>query len=318
MMTRNLDRILLVSALLLAAMPVPSADAQGGFTAAYLYNLSNFTGTIPFTWVRVVVDEARNEVYVADGGSVHIFNDSGMEVYRFGEDDERLGRLHDVAALENGDLLVLSYTNISSAPEIVRCDYRGEPKERLILTGFPEGWAGFRPTRMVLRGEMLYLADLSAMKVAVMDADGALRSRIDLAAALKMDGQQVADSGLGGFDADGDENLYFTLPTQFKAYRLSAGGAVEAFGQPGSSPGKFGVIAGIAADRSGAIYIVDTLKCAVIAFDRSLRFLSEFGYRTARPGGLVAPKEVTVSDDGRLYVTQQANRGVTVYRVTRN
>ena len=117
---------------------------------------------------------------------------------------------------------------------------------------------------------------------------------------------------------DHDGTLFFTVPAQFKAYRLSSAGMLESFGRPGGSPGRFGVVAGIFADRSGAIYVVDTLKCVVSVFDRDFNYLYEFGHRSYLPGGLIAPKEAAISGDGRVYVTQQANRGVNVYQIGSN
>jgi hypothetical protein len=308
----------LASLLLQIALGTSSsaASASGG-SVSYLYNLSNFTGVLPFTWVRVVPDSARNEVYVAEANTVYVFNDTGMEIYRFG-DYEQLGSVFDVAALESGDLLLLGYKADGSGTALVRCDYRGEILERLPLAGIPDAWGAFRPTKMTLRGEKLYLVDFTGMKVAVLDRSGSLKEAIDLAANIKTSEKKTADFGIGGFDADDEGNIYFTVTTQFTAYRLSADRKVESFGQPGGAPGKFGVIAGIAADRSGNIFVVDTLKCVVMAFDRDFGFLEEFGYRTPAPGGLVAPREVAVSGNGRIYVTQQANRGVSVYRLSSN
>lgn len=297
----------------LSLMVVPSYAGAAG-NPLYLWNLSNFTGVIPFTWVRVVPDQAHNEVYVCDGSLIYVFNATGMEIYRFGE-DERLGTPYDVAVLESGDLLLLSsFRDGSPSPALVRCDYRGEFLERRPVSGIPDGFGTFTPTRMVLRGEKLYLADLSQMRVAVGDRGGFIQESIDIAEILNMRERQVADYlAIGGFDADHEGNLYFTMPTLFKAYRLSANRTVESFGKPGGAPGKFGVVSGIAVDRSGTIYVVDTLRCVVLAFDRDFDFQYEFGYRTPRPGGLVAPKEVAVSP-GRIYVTQQGVRGVTVYQ----
>jgi hypothetical protein len=301
-----------------------SGMAGAQVKASYLYNLSNFTGVIPFTWVRVVPDSAQNEVYVAEGGSVYVFNDTGMEIYRFG-DYEQLGSVLDVAVLESGDLLLLGTNADGSGMSLFRCDYRGEIQSRLRLTGLPNEWGGFRPTKMTLRGEKLYLVDYTAKKVAVLDKEsGSLRETIDLAAKLETSkvletGKKVVvDSGISGFDADDADNIFFTINTHFKAYRLSADRKVESFGQPGGAPGKFGVVAGIAADRSGNIYVVDTLKCVVMVYNSDFEFLEEFGYRTDAPGGLVAPKEVSVSGSGKIYVTQQANRGVNVYRLSSN
>ncbi|MBP1599368.1 MAG: hypothetical protein H6Q05_4745 [Acidobacteria bacterium] len=294
-------------------MAVPSYGGAAG-NITYLFNLSNFTGVIPFTWVRVVSDQARNEVYVCDGNLVYVFNAFGMEIYRFGEDD-RLGIPLDVTVLESGDLLLLSIFNDGSpSPSLILCDYRGEFLGRRPVSGIPDGFGTFTPTRMVLRGEKLYLADLSQMKAAVADQVGFIHESIDIAEILGMKVKQAQDYlGLNGFDADHEGNIYFTMPTLFKAYRLSANRTAESFGRPGGAPGRFGVVAGIAVDQSGTIYVADTLRCVVLAFDRDFNFLYEFGYRTFRPGGLVAPKEVTVSL-GRIYVTQQGIRGVTAYQ----
>ena len=55
----------------------------------------------------------------------------------------------------------------------------------------------------------------------------------------------------------------------FSAFRLSPGGEVAQFGRPGSGPGKFGVVAGIAADEAGYIYVADRLRSVVLVFDAS-------------------------------------------------
>lgn len=306
---------LLIAALSLLAPGI--AGAQATAKASYLYNLSDFTGVLPFTAVRVQPDPSQDETYVCNGGLVQIFNATGMEIYRFGE-DEPLGYIYDLAVLEGGDLLLLSHHWDGYRTELVRCDYRGEVLERRPLAGMPEGWGGFQPSRMVLRGEKLYVVDLTRMKVAVLDRSGSFREAIDLAQVLNMNQREVADSGMNGFDVDDRGNLYFTIATKFTAYRLSAQGVLESFGKPGGTPGKFGVISGITADRSGTIYVVDTLKCVVSVFDRDFNFLYHFGGRTLRPGGLVAPRDITISGSGRIFVTQQANRGVSVYRLSSN
>ena len=75
----------------------------------------------------------------------------------------------------------------------------------------------------------------------------------------------------------------------------------------GSGPGKFGVPKGVALDGKGGIYVVDILRRKVLVFDdQSLSFRYEFGR-------LVAPQEVAVGADGRVYVSQNARKGVAVY-----
>ena len=56
-------------------MMVCTTSALAVVRGTYLYNLSNFTGTIPYNWVRPFVDRERNEIYIANGQdqSVRIF-----------------------------------------------------------------------------------------------------------------------------------------------------------------------------------------------------------------------------------------------------
>ena len=71
---------------------------MGAVEVSFLYRLSDFSGPIPFQWATVHTDAERNEIYVVDPHErdVRIFNDSGMEVFRFG-DDGVLGSVIDIA-----------------------------------------------------------------------------------------------------------------------------------------------------------------------------------------------------------------------------
>ena len=54
---------------------------------------------------------------------------------------------------------------------------------------------------------------------------------------------------------------------------------MHSFGTRGSGPGKFNIVAGIAADESGHLFVTDTLRAVVIAFDKELKFVGEFSRR---------------------------------------
>jgi DNA-binding beta-propeller fold protein YncE len=85
----------------------------------------------------------------------------------------------------------------------------------------------------------------------------------------------------------------------------------------GSTPGRFGVVAGITSDASGKfILVADTLRCVVMIFDRDFRFQTEFGFRGLRPENLVGPMGLAIDSKNRLYVAQLRNRGVSVYQLT--
>jgi len=55
-------------------------------------------------------------------------------------------------------------------------------------------------------------------------------------------------------------------------------------------------------DDEGYIYVADKLRCVVIIFDKEFRFQNEFGHRSLRPGGLIAPNDLEVDTQGRIYV----------------
>ena len=63
--------------------------------ATFLYSLSNFTGPVLYSAPRVVIDRDRNEISVLSGNEVRVFNERGMEIYRFG-DDLNVGSIADL------------------------------------------------------------------------------------------------------------------------------------------------------------------------------------------------------------------------------
>jgi DNA-binding beta-propeller fold protein YncE len=75
-------------------------------------------------------------------------------------------------------------------------------------------------------------------------------------------------------------------------------------------------VSGIAVDDDGNFLVVDRLRSAVMVFTPEHRFVEEFGYRGDRPENLIRPGEIAAGDDHRLYVTQMANRGISVFSVS--
>ena len=299
--------------LLLSVMTSEPAPA-GDINATYLYNLSDFDGTIPYNNARTFVDEARNETYVVSSGGVEIYNGSAMQVYHFDYDRE-LGGVFDAAVDENGNILLLTYRE--GAYWIVKCNYRGEPRSSVELKNLPPEFEEFRPGRMVYRDGRLYLANQSGMKVLVTDSEGSFAKGYDLAFMFNFSEQQRVDSGIEGFTVDNKGNMLFTISALGRAFRCAPDGTIIEFGKRGSGPGKFGVPSGIAADRAGNLLITDKLRGVVIIFDKDLKFVKEFGYRGLRPGNLIVPNEITVDTvTNRVYVSQMRRRGVNIYQLT--
>lgn len=281
--------------------------------ASFLYSLSNFTGPIPYSAPRVVIDKDRNEISVLSGNEVQVFNEQGMEIYRFG-DDLDIGSIADLSVDGNGDVLLLAYgAPPKSHYSVVRCNFRGELTGKIEIKNLPSQFSGFSPSRMVFVNNMLYFADLNGLKFVVTDADGAFKHGYDIFSMLSLKETMRGDVEMLGFSVAGDGSMLFTIPVLFSAYRLYPDGKMAQFGRPGSAPGKFNLVRGIALDSRGNYLVVDRLKSTVMVFDENFKYLTQFGFRGRRQANLIAPDDVAIDASGKVYVTQNARRGINVY-----
>jgi len=311
-LVRNITVSLRMTAMLLAVICAPALSGAG-VKATFLYNLSNFSGTVPFGWVRQTVDPERSEVYVVTGDSVAVFNSSGMEVYRFG-DDLNIGVFMDVSVDSDGHILILS--RIGDQYRVTRCNYRGEPQSGIEIRDLPKEFAGISPGRLLSRNGKLYLADLFAKKVVVTDAKGVFLSGYDIAPLLVgFEEKPGAEYNIAGITVDSEGNLFFTVPTLFKVFKLSPDSLLSSFGSAGNLPGRFNIVSGIATDDRGNIFVTDILRSAVSVFDKEFKFQAQFSQRGLGPGDLIAPNELVVDKAGRVFVSQARKRGISVFRI---
>ncbi len=280
--------------------------AQG--QATYLYTLASFAGPLGYDGVRVSVDQATEETFVIYQNLVHIFNASGMEVFSFG-DDLDLGQIVDAAADRNGDIILLSYKDSRSI--VTRCNFRGVPIGPMEFTNLPAGLT-FSANRMIYRDGLFYFASLAASRVIITDANGGFRSHIEFLPLLEPSERQDGVESVG-FTVDQGGNIFLTMPALFRVFKRSPDGQLTSFGRSGSAPGRFGILAGVAADSQGNLFVADKLKCVVMVFDKDFNFLTEFGYRGPRPENLIVPDDVAVDRRDRVYVSQARRRGVSVF-----
>ena len=292
-----------------------SSNVSAGVETSFLYNLSDFSGPIPINMAHFSVDRQRNEIYVVDFAEriIRVFNEAGMEIYQFGEDND-LGTILDVAVKEDGNLLVLTGGRLQSL--IIICDFRGKPVANLELKDLPPDFSGFIPHRIIYRRGLLYLLDTNSMRIIVADSEGQVQNGYDPLSLMGIAEEKRGATEIAGFNVDREGNMLFTVPVLFRAFKLTLEGKLEGFGTPGSAPGKFNNAAGIVADDRGYYYVADRLKSAILVFDKNFGFVKEFGYRGSRPENLIGPMRLAMDAKGRLYVSQLANRGVSVFNIT--
>lgn len=324
-LVRRLRRLVAALAALAATLAAPvrageigeigGRGGRGGaeLKADYLFNFATSAGSLFQTFQGLTYDAAGSELYVVSQGLVRVFNAAGVEVFSFGDAPE-LGGVVGAAPLESGDVLLLATSTTDWW--LLRTSFRGELKARVSLSGIPAAFPmkDFRPVAIRYAKGKVYVADRATMRVLVLDFDGAYLASYDLAELLQA-GDKRADLGIRGFNVDREGNLLFTVSPEFKAYILAPSGQMRVFGKAGSAPGRFGVVSGIASDDEGRIFVTDVLRCQVIVFDKNLEFVGEFGGRGFDAASLIGPNEVVVAS-GKVYVTQGARRGVSVFTIT--
>lgn len=315
MCARSSVATLLTTVALVLAVPSNVAD---DVYVSHLYDLADFSGPLPLNSPRMYSDPVWDEIYVLYQGHVRIFNDSGMQVFSFG-DDPSLGYIRDVVADRDGKIHLLSYDFSDPAVRtrytINRCNYRGELERRVPVTGLPQEFSDLTPDRLFYAGGRLHLLGGRQLRLVTVDLDGRYLDGIDLEPYVIEDGERPDGLQIDGLAVEDDGTIVFSVAVKFRVFRREPDGKAKAFGEGGSSPGQFGVIAGVTTDAGGNIYVTDKLRNVVIMFDRDFRFLTEFGFRGAEEGGLVRPQDVVSDDAGKLYVTQVGNRGVAVFQV---
>ena len=303
-------------ALVLAAVGFVSAPAESQTVrGSFLYTLAGFTGPVRDNFSRVISDRERNEVYVLFQNTVRIFNESGMEIYRFG-DDLDLGQILDIAVDRDGDIFLLTYRDSRSV--IVRCNYRGEPKSTVEFKNFPDQFSDFIPSRMIYRQGSFYLVSPLAMRLAITDRDGDFKKGYDLIPLFELDEKDRGNVEISGFSVDSGGNIVVTVPVLFRAFVVSPDGLATWFGKPGGGPGRFNIAAGVVRDSKGNYLVVDRLKGSVLVFNKNFEFLTQFGVRGYKPGELIFPDDIAIDNRDRIYVTQMGKRGVSVYALNYN
>jgi len=130
--------------------------------------------------------------------------------------------------------------------------------------------------------------------------------------------KEKQDAMMDAFSIDKEGNFLFTIPPLFRAYKVSPDRKVSYFGRAGGAPGRFNIVAGIVTDSKGNILVVDKLKCAVMVYDKNFNFLNQFGSRGWKPGFLIAPQDIAIDRQDRVYVTQAGKKGISVFKVTYN
>jgi len=293
------------------ALVAPTLCGADDLRVSHLYELSDFTGTVPYSDVILHADRHHDEVYAVAGSDVRVFNSSGMEIYGYRHDNHE-SKIVDLEVDEAGNIITLNFAPSAiggiRAWWINRSNYRGELTGRVEVSGLPSEIQSFIPSRLFVRDGRFMLVSTGQSQVVVVDESGAFQKHHDLTALLGIDDPDT--TMISGFSIDRAGNMLLTVPTQFRAYVISPDETVRPFGSAGSAPGKFGVVAGIAGTDDGHYLVADKLRGVVMVFDSSFSLVTEFAGNSR--WALARPTVLELGNSGRLYVSQSRKRGVAV------
>ena len=194
--------LILAASLLLPPFP---AQASAEVKSTFLYNLANFYGKIPYSDVRIRVDRVRDEVYVVDRGIVRVFNETGMEMFWFGDDPE-LTAIYDLAVDEKGDLFLLSY-DFSNPWDPKYCVDpvqlpRRRPKRNSRSRDSPRNSPGSSPITCFTGTDKFFFLSSSEMRVVVTDRKGVFLKGYNLADILEIPEKDRPNTEIFGFSLD--------------------------------------------------------------------------------------------------------------------
>jgi hypothetical protein len=315
-MQASRQKVLAATILLAVVSLGPATRAE--LRVRHEYNLSDFTGTIPYNYASLHVDREFDEIYVTYQNVTRIFNASGMEIFSFGDPDPGVVTV-DLTVVD-GEIysLIRRYRRDEGQAQyaIEHRNYRGELRAIHEVVGLPADGPTLGADRIFQHDGELLIVDKANKRVVKTDLTGRVVRVLDLAKLLGVPDEKQQTSQIFGFSVDTDGTMLLTVPVLFRAYLISPDGDVRAFGKGGSVPGSFGVAAGIARDEAGRVYVADRQRSVVMVFDANLRFVTEFGYRGRKPENLIRPGDLAIGNNGTVYITQLLNRGVAVFKVT--
>ncbi|MEK7711341.1 MAG: hypothetical protein AAB341_05535 [Planctomycetota bacterium] len=155
----------------------------------------------------------------------------------------------------------------------------------------------------------VYVVDVTAHNIKVLDTDGSLR---------RMIGRRGAEPGEFNFPtaiAADDKNLWIADSGNHRVQAIDrAGEPVATFSQAGDAPGDLALPKSVAIDSTGHVYVVDGRFENVQIFDSEGRLLLFFGEEGTGPGEFWLPGGIFIEPTGRIWVCDSYNRRVQVFQ----
>jgi len=249
--------------------------------------------------------DGDERLFVADSNAqiVHVF-DLGNHAYaqwRPGDKKAHFGQPVGIAYDPAGKLYVADSVDACLHVFDGAGNYLGTTANGIVQR--PAGLAFDR------QGRRLFVADVLAHQVVVLDSHGGLLGRL---------GERGAGEGQFNFPTnvavDGQGRLYVSDSLNFRVQQYDAQlQFVRQIGRKGDMPGYFAQPKGLSVDSEGHVYVVDANFETVQLFTDDGRLLMDFGTEGRAPGEFWLPAGIYIDAGDRIWVADTYNRRVQVF-----
>lgn len=246
----------------------------------------------------------RGNIYVSNNSlhNIEVVSVTGKAQNSFGGAGKGQGQLfypYGVGILPNGNILIAETGNL----RIQEFSPKGQFIQTFISESNKIGLGKPGPIFVDSLGQV-YIGDLSGHQVIILDKNGKLIRKINgiqyphgLTVDEKNKKLYVADSGKTAVKV-------FDLAVQEDSYQL-----IETW-KPNT---RFTMVRGLATDKHGRLYAVDTISCSVRVFDKNGEYLFSFGQQGFKDGEFLYPNGIYVDSAGKIYVADWGNDRVQVW-----
>jgi DNA-binding beta-propeller fold protein YncE len=153
----------------------------------------------------------------------------------------------------------------------------------------------------------VFVADATLNRVFAYAPDGSLAMSIGGDAELK------SPSGLAADRANKRIYVADAAMHHILCYSTVNGALLKTIGERGSEPGRFNFPTNLFVDKSGRLYVTDTMNFRVQVFDPDGKLVKAFGEQGDTGGSLNRPKGVGVDSEGHIYVADTSFNNFQVF-----
>jgi tripartite motif-containing protein 71 len=271
----------------------------------YLFSLDKPGGLLQ---PMAVTTSATGDIYVADTGHgvVQVFDKDG----KF---QRTIGRSAPTRPAGNGELIYPVGLALDEDGKL----YVADVQAGRIVTFKPDGsFAGLMgqgvitsPIGLLARNGQLFVNDIGAQQVVVLDAAGKVQQRYDAGNALPL-----AYANYSAFTPEGE--LAVADSNNNRVVIFAADGSISrTLTTVGQAP--LLMPRGLGYDGLGRLHVASVFNHQIDVFDSALNFLYAYGEHGAADGQFSFPNDLWISGN-RVYIADRQNNRVQVWKISDN